>query len=189
VTAQAIKSLTLLRHAKSSWNNAHMGDHERPLNDRGRRDAPEMADRLLKRSCLPDRVYTSSASRALETTALVTEVLGIEDTHVQVFDRLYLASAENILSVIAGAETAGIQHLMVIGHNPGLETLGCYLSPQAMESLPTAGLYHFSCTGFDLTRSHEGDDRRRPSGVEDSDTYTRANQQVNLVFQDYPKNL
>lgn len=192
MTSQADKSLSLLRHAKSSWTNAHLSDHERPLNDRGKRDAPEMANRLLDRSCVPDMIYTSSAARALETAAIVAETLSIRDTHIQVFDKLYLATAENIMSVIAQAENFAIEHLMVIGHNPGMENLGGYLSAEAMAQLPTAGIYHFGCTGFELTRIRDAEtaslDSHGSGDGSEVDTHRLAQQDIELLFQDFPKN-
>lgn len=192
MTSQADKSLTLLRHAKSSWTNAHLSDHERPLNDRGKRDAPDMAKRLLDRSCIPDMIFTSSAARALETAALVAKSLSIRDTHIQVFDKLYLATAENIMSVIAQAENSAVEHLMVIGHNPGMENLGGYLSAEAMAQLPTAGMYHFGCTGFDLPRLRDAEpaslDSCLSSDGGEMDTHKPAHRGIKLLFQDFPKN-
>ncbi len=195
MTNQADKTLTFLRHAKSSWTNAHLSDHERPLNDRGKRDAPEMAGRLLSRSCIPDMIFSSSAARALETAGIVAKTLRIEDTQIKVFDKLYLATAENIMAVIAQAENSTIHHLMVIGHNPGMETLGSYLSAEAMAQLPTTGVYHFSCQGFDLKRLRDaeaaGSGSRTSKGISDMvdlDTHKQAHHSVKLIFQDFPKN-
>ena len=192
MTNKADKTLTLLRHAKSSWTNAHLSDHERPLNDRGKRDAPEMAGRLLDRSCIPDMIYSSSATRALQTAAIVAETLHIKDTHIQVFDKLYLATAESIMAVIAQAEKSTIEHLMVIGHNPGMETLGSYLSTEAMAQLPTAGVYQFGCQGFDLMRLRDAEttssDSRASLKRSNMDTHKPVRKGLELLFQDYPKN-
>lgn len=193
VTTNANKNLTLLRHAKSSWTNSHVSDHERPLNDRGKRDAPEMARRLLERSCIPDCIYVSSAVRALETASLVAKVLGVPETHIHVFDRLYLAPAENILSVVKQAEKEEINHLMVVGHNPGMETLGSYLAPEAMSQLPTTGIYHFDCTGFDLLSLRDvtvadGRSDRPKNDRDELETHKPTHHDINLVFQDFPKN-
>ena len=192
MTNKADKTLTLLRHAKSSWTNAHLSDHERPLNDRGKRDAPEMASRLLDRSCIPDMIYSSSAARALETAAIVAETMRIQDTHIKVFDKLYLATAECIMAVVMQAENTAIEHLMVIGHNPGMETLGSYLSNEAMAQLPTAGVYHFGCQGFDLVRPPNAGATSSDSPASLSkgnmDTHKLVRQGVELLFQDFPKN-
>ena len=137
-------------------------------------------------------IYSSSAARALETAAIVAETMRIQDTHIKVFDKLYLATAECIMAVVMQAENTAIEHLMVIGHNPGMETLGSYLSNEAMAQLPTAGVYHFGCQGFDLVRPPNAGATSSDSPASLSkgnmDTHKLVRQGVELLFQDFPKN-
>lgn len=136
--------LTLLRHAKSSWQGDKK-DHERPLNARGRQDAPIMAQRLKDRNCVPDKLYFSSAKRTCQTAAIFAEILGMKaaDSLVSV-DSLYLATVESLLATIAEAGSHhNVTHLMVVGHNPGLEDLAIALDPDSPEQLPTCAICHY----------------------------------------------
>ena len=84
-----MKELILVRHAKSSWKDASVYDHERPLNKRGKRDAPEMGARLKLRGCEPDLIVSSSAVRALETARTVAGEIGYPLGRIVVDERLY----------------------------------------------------------------------------------------------------
>lgn len=116
------RRLILLRHAKSDWHAGADIDHERPLNARGRRDAPRVAERLAELGWVPQVVWSSDATRTRETWSLVRPALSDPpDLPAEVFTRdLYLAAPAQIRATIAalpvGADTA-----MLIGHNPGWE--------------------------------------------------------------------
>ncbi|HWL07890.1 MAG TPA: histidine phosphatase family protein [Planctomicrobium sp.] len=111
--------LLLMRHAKSDWSHEGLTDHDRPLNDRGRRDAPRMAQLLQEQNLIPDLVVSSSAERARETAQLVTGEL---NGSTPVIERgLYLASAETWLSHLKAYDFQTLT--LCIGHNPGLEEL------------------------------------------------------------------
>jgi len=141
-----MKLVTLLRHAKSSWANPDQDDHDRPLNARGNNDAPDMAERLLETSCNPDLVLCSSAIRTQQTAAVYMNALNIEPARLQVHEALYLASAGTILEFIQQTDNA-VNHVMIIGHNPGLEILGRQLHPAAPAQLPTCAVLHFALHG------------------------------------------
>ena len=116
-----MKTLLLMRHAKSSHDDAGLSDHARPLNARGRGDAPLMAARLAEEGLLPDHLLSSTARRAKETAELF---LTAAESGLQAVlaDRLYLAPPDEILAVIA--ESAGdSDRLLVVGHTPGMEEL------------------------------------------------------------------
>ncbi|QBI20957.1 hypothetical protein ER308_16175 [Egibacter rhizosphaerae] len=109
--------LTVLRHAKSSWNDSSLADHDRPLNERGRVDAPHMAQRLLGTAPPPDLVRCSTARRAQETLALLEAWVG--NAPVSSEPELYGASAAELRDRLRDSEaTAG--HVLLIGHNPGI---------------------------------------------------------------------
>ena len=116
-----MKTLLLLRHAKSSWDNPRLADFERPFNGRGRADAPRMGALLHKEGLEPDMIITSSAKRALATATAVAEACDNE-TAVQATRELYLAGPEEYLSLLAEVPET-VSTLLMVGHNPGLEEL------------------------------------------------------------------
>ncbi|MHC5023023.1 MAG: SixA phosphatase family protein [Planctomycetota bacterium] len=134
-----MKSLLLLRHAKSSWKEPGLTDHDRPLNKRGRRDAPRMGRLLLDEHLVPDCIISSTARRARLTAEAVAEVCDCEDA-LQLDADLYHGAPESMLEVIRGLPPSCGRALLV-GHNPGLEELLERLAG-TVETLPTAALVH-----------------------------------------------
>jgi phosphohistidine phosphatase len=134
-----MKTLLLMRHAKSSWKETDLPDQERPLNKRGRNDAPLMGHLLVDRELVPERILSSSAVRARQTAEAVIETSGFKGP-VDTLDQLYLAEAEDYIAALQKLPDA-LERVMIIGHNPGLETLLQMLSKR-IESLPTAVLAH-----------------------------------------------
>jgi phosphohistidine phosphatase len=132
-----MKKLLLLRHAKSSWDDASQPDFERPLNERGRKAAPLVGRFLRERKVLPDLIICSTAVRARQTIALVIDAAGLE-TEVRYDARIYEASVQRLLEVIKGIEDDR-RLVMLVGHNPGFENLLARLTNQA-ERMPTAAL-------------------------------------------------
>jgi phosphohistidine phosphatase len=120
-----MKTLYILRHAKSDQGDGSVGDHERPLNGRGREAAPRMGAYLKSKGYAPQLILCSTARRTVETCALVQPALG--DVTVQFEQGLYLAEARSILERVRRVDEA-IASVMVIGHNPGLEQLAGGLS-------------------------------------------------------------
>jgi phosphohistidine phosphatase len=121
-----VKTLYLLRHAKSSWADTGVSDHDRPLTPRGQRAAQEMAKHLRQQGVSPVTVLCSSASRTRETLALVTPAFG-RRTKIQVEDELYAAPAEALLERLRRMPER-ITSAMLIGHNPGLQDLALALA-------------------------------------------------------------
>lgn len=134
-----MKSLLILRHAKSSWDNSSLPDRRRPLNKRGRRDAPRMGELLTNLDLVPDLIVCSSATRAKETAKLLVDAIGLGQ-EVQLYDELYAASPEEILGVLQTLPER-VQRAMTIGHNPGLEELVQELTGE-FHRLPTAAIAH-----------------------------------------------
>jgi len=150
-------TLTLFRHAKSSWKSEANSDHDRPLNKRGMRDAPYMGQRLLERECLPDRCLVSTSRRTRETVAALIDSGVLATNQVEFIDRLYLASADTILDVVQNdflEQASAPKHVMVIAHNPGLEILGDKLSTQQIGAMPTAAVASFSLEATDFSVVH-----------------------------------
>jgi len=132
-----VKKLLLLRHAKSSWDDAGLADFDRPLNGRGRKAAPLMGNFMREKQLSPDLVISSPAARARETTALVLEAARLE-TELRYDQRIYEATTGQLLAVINGVEDDK-QEVMLVGHNPGFENLLEHLTGESLR-VPTAAL-------------------------------------------------
>lgn len=135
-----MKQLFLLRHAKSSWSQPQLDDFERPLNDRGHRDAPVMGKLMKKMNILPDLIISSPAVRAAFTARIIVESIGFPEENLYYENQVYEASASALLETITGVNNT-IKILLIVGHNPGLTDTINYLSPSKIENLRTCGLY------------------------------------------------
>ena len=134
-----MKTLTIVRHAKSSWDNPGLSDRDRPLNKRGERNAPEMGARIREHGIRPSLIVSSPATRALSTARIIATEIAYPIEFLQRESSLYLASVDEILDVIA-AQDEGFNNLMLVGHNPGLTQFANFLSPGLTNNLPTAGV-------------------------------------------------
>jgi phosphohistidine phosphatase len=134
-----MKILTLVRHAKSSWNHPDLNDRQRPLNARGERDAPDMGQRIVAHGIRPSLIITSPATRAWTTAKIIASEIGYPIEFLQREDSLYLASLDDLLGAVVAQET-GFNSLMVVGHNPGLTEFANFLIPGLTNNLPTAGV-------------------------------------------------
>jgi phosphohistidine phosphatase len=134
-----MKTLLVLRHAKSSWNHPELDDHERPLNERGRRDGPRMGELMRKYGLMPDILISSDAVRAQLTAGAVAEAARYAG-EILLDPRLYMASPADILSLLRTVRE-NAETVMIIGHNPGLEELVERLTGERQD-LPTAALAH-----------------------------------------------
>lgn len=134
-----MKSLLVLRHAKSSWSNVYLADYERPLNARGQHDAPRVGQLLLEEGLVPDLIITSSAERALRTAELVALNCDYPGK-LMATRQFYHADPETYLEVLRHLPDEH-ERVMVVGHNPGMEGLIEELSGEYAE-MPTAALAH-----------------------------------------------
>lgn len=130
-----MKTLLIMRHAKSSWKEHKIPDHERPLNKRGRHDAPLMGQLLAEHELEPQRILSSSAVRARETAEVMASSLHF-DGDVTYMDQLYMAEPEGYIDALRELPNE-VERVMIIGHNPGLEMLMQLLSGQ-IQAMPTA---------------------------------------------------
>lgn len=132
-----MKTLLILRHAKSSWDDASLKDHDRPLNPRGVHDAPRMGRLIVSEDIVPQRIISSTAVRAYSTAELAAGVMH-DDPEIETTRDLYLASPHTYLDVLAdlGGEADPV---MVVGHNPGITALVTLLTGELRE-MPTAAL-------------------------------------------------
>lgn len=132
-------TLLLMRHAKSSWDDPDVSDHDRPLNARGARSAPRMGRLLRERDLVPDLIVSSTARRALETAYAVVTAVGY-DGRIEVTRRLYLAEPETYLDVLGEVESR-FRRVLMIGHNPGLAQLVALCTGTDVV-MPTAAIAH-----------------------------------------------
>src|SRR2546430_1319605 len=131
-----MRTLTLIRHAKSSWDYPELGDFERPLNPRGRRDAPAMAARLLRLPPKPDLLVSSPALRALTTARLFAEVFGVKAEDVAVNAKIYEATPHALIGIAQGFDDA-LRHVMLFGHNPGISHCAHLFADCSFDEMPT----------------------------------------------------
>lgn len=137
-----MRLLTIVRHAKSTWDYPELTDFERPLNERGRHDAPLMAQRLARVPPRPDAIISSPANRALTTARLFADVMGVKDVDIQVNARIYDASLGALLKVVHDLDD-GDRHVMLFGHNPGFSELAHAFTECPFDELPTCAAARF----------------------------------------------
>jgi phosphohistidine phosphatase len=164
-----MKTLLVIRHAKSSWDDEGLSDFERPLNERGKRDAPAMAKRLKEKGVNPDLMISSPAKRALSTARRMANVLDYSKEKIKTERRLYHADSEMIISVLQEIKN---KHnlVMVFSHNPGLtDFVNTLLNNKSIiDNVPTCGAVAFS--------------------IEIEDWKELKSKSGKMLFFDYPKN-
>ena len=150
-----MKTLYLLRHAKSDWGNPNLADIDRPLNERGIKASERLGELFNTQGIEPELILCSPARRTRQTLSLIAEVTG-EDYETRFEKGLYETGADKILKIIH-ALPAGLKSVMIIGHNPGLETLAHQLirpsNPEALtrlqEKFPAGGLATLGFLGLE----------------------------------------
>lgn len=138
-----LKILLLLRHAKSSWKEKNVSDHDRPLNKRGKRDAPRMGRLLQKGELVPDIILSSTAVRARDTAARLAKSCYYKG-QITYVDSLYLGGTGAYLDALK-ILPSDFKIVLVVGHNPDIEGLVMILTGQA-ERIPTAALARIDLT-------------------------------------------
>jgi phosphohistidine phosphatase len=162
-----MRRVTLLRHAKSDWDNPSQNDFERPLNQRGESNGKLIGARLKKSGMRPSLIISSDAVRAITTARLIARNIGYPIEFIQPDHGLYLASPAGIIEVIEG-EGENYNDVMVVGHNPGLTELANTLCNSQIDNIPTCGVF-----AVDMEIDSWAD---------------LANTQGTLNYFDYPKN-
>ncbi|RNL56618.1 SixA phosphatase family protein [Pedobacter jejuensis] len=159
------KQLLLVRHGKSDWGNIDLKDFDRPLNKRGKENAPEMAERLLTKGFKFDLMVSSPAKRAKSTAKFFAEAFKIDEIHYE--ESIYEANSSTLLKVVNGLDDAA-DTVIMFGHNPGFTDLANDLSDADIYNIPTAGmvLISFPFDSWEMVSKGTGE----------------------LVFFDYPKN-
>ncbi|MFD2246415.1 SixA phosphatase family protein [Pontibacter ruber] len=144
-----MKTLYILRHAKSSWKFEELSDHDRPLNKRGRADAPLIGQELASREIKPGLIISSPAVRAITTATLIGKEIGYEPDEIVVDDRVYGADKQELMEIVQEAPDE-VDELIIIGHNEAITEFANMLSPQTISSIPTAGVVglRFDCDSW-----------------------------------------
>jgi len=133
------RELLILRHAKSDWNAGSLGDFERPLAKRGKRDAPRMGEWLYREGLVPDLVVSSPAERAKQTALKVCESMDFKKKKIHWDKDIYDADVPALLKVLSRCP-AKVTTILLIGHNPGLEELLRFLAGDEVETPPDGKL-------------------------------------------------
>lgn len=136
---KAMKKLYIIRHAKSDWGDLSLNDYDRPLNKRGKKDAPMMGKILAEQGIRPDLILSSPACRALTTAQTIAEEVGYDDKNIVYQESLYLASPEEIENILRSLPSSA-QTVFIIGHNPGLSEFAEYVCAEAIGNIPTCGI-------------------------------------------------
>ena len=134
-----MKNLVVIRHAKSSWDDPAISDIDRPLNGRGKRDAPLMGGLLKARGVLPDRIVCSPAKRARKTAKLLAGEMGYEPEAIDIRPNIYMEGLPALIAIIQGLDD-GWQRVYLIGHNPDLTELVNRLAGEHIGNVPTCGV-------------------------------------------------
>lgn len=134
-----MKTLYIVRHAKSSWKFPELEDHDRPLNKRGKRDAPFMGSLMKSRNVLPELMLSSSANRALTTAKVIAEKTGYDPEKIVVERDIYMADSDDILEILQ-RQNDKYGSIMIFGHNPGFTDLVNELADEDIDNVPTCGI-------------------------------------------------
>jgi phosphohistidine phosphatase len=162
-----MKTLTILRHLKSSWKDKDLPDIERPLNRRGKEDAPVMATRIREAGIRPSLILSSPAHRAWTTARIIAKEISYPMEFLQREAELYLADVDTLLEVLERQDNK-FNSIMIVGHNPGLTEFANYLLPNLTDNIPTGGVVSLN--------------------IETDDWNLRDRAPAELLVFDYPKN-
>lgn len=163
------RTIVMIRHAKSSWANPLQSDFERPLNDRGEKDAPMMGARLKKLGLHPDLIIASTAKRAAQTARKIADAIGYDESRIQWHDSLYHCIPAVFEELIYELDDS-VREVFIVAHNPGITDFVNQFSPSfSTDNMPTCGV---------VAASFE------------ADSWTGFNQHNKKVFLfEYPKKL
>jgi len=162
-----MKTILLIRHAKSSWDNTVQKDFDRPLNERGLKDAPAMAKRLLEKNVQIDALISSPAKRAITTCMLFAEVYSIKPKDIITYNDLYNAQPPTFLKAIKAANDT-FNTIAIFAHNPGVTDFANRLTDTRIDDMPTCAIFAIQ------------------ADIEQWKDFEKAKRQ--FLFFDYPKN-
>ena len=135
-----MKQLLIIRHAKSSWDFSVLNDFDRPLNERGQRDAPMMAKRLLSKHVEIDAFISSTAKRAFATAGYFAEAYGLKEKNIIKLPELYHAAPATFFEAIKKVDN-GYDTIAIFSHNPGITSFVNELTDIKIDNMPTCGVF------------------------------------------------
>ena len=141
-----MKTIYLVRHAKSSWQYPDLDDFERPLNKRGRKALIIMGKVLKNLEVTPDLIMSSPATRAAITARVIADTINYPPHKIQYTEAIYSSDQGTLLGIIKEINDS-VNKAMLIGHNPGLTDLANYISDQRIDNIPTCGVF---CVDFEI---------------------------------------
>jgi phosphohistidine phosphatase len=162
-----MKTLLLIRHAKSSWEQPDLSDFDRPLNERGKKDAPEMAKRVKEKGIEIDHLLSSTAKRAKKTAKYFAEGFGFKKEDIKLVEELYGATQSEFLQAVKDIDDK-YKTVALFSHNPGITDFASSLTNVRIDDMPT-------CAVFALQ-------------IETDSWKDFQNAEKNFLFFDYPKN-
>ena len=134
------RTLVMIRHTKSSWANPLQSDFERPLNDRGVHDAPEMGQKLKNLGVVPDLIIASTAKRAKQTAKKIAQAVGYDEQKIQWEEKLYHCIPSVFEEVIYEVDDS-VKTVFIVAHNPGITLFVNELAPDfCVDNMPTCGI-------------------------------------------------
>jgi len=140
-----MKTLTLIRHAKSSWKHADLADRDRSLNKRGKQDRYLMGQRLREMNIRPDRIFSSPAARAIKTANIISDLLDYPRDQIVIEEAIYMQGIDALLDLIRNFSDQW-QCVLLIGHNPELTALTNDLTDAHIANIPTCGVASITLT-------------------------------------------
>ena len=153
-----MRTLYLIRHAKSSWDSVGLKDYQRPLNDRGMRDAPAMARFLVGKGVKPDLIVTSPAKRALTTALFFAEAFGIPEKDLLRNPDIYEAMPHTILSIVSALPDEA-RVVLLFGHNPTFTEIANRFSDDFIDNVATCGIVQIASEAPNWQAFYEGNAR------------------------------
>ena len=145
-----MKKIYIVRHAKSSWSDMGLSDFDRPLNKRGKRDAPVMGGKCRELGYKPDIMISSSANRAATTAKIFRKALGVDKERLHFTEALYHAPEDTYIEQCYGLDE-DIESVMLFGHNPGITYLANSVTSRYIDNVPTCGVLIIESSTDDWT--------------------------------------
>jgi phosphohistidine phosphatase len=134
-----MKTIYFLRHAKSSWKDADLSDNDRPLNKRGKENAPLMGRYMRKLKVKPQLIISSPSKRTMTTALIVADKIGYEERNIKIDMELYGANVAQIAQLVHHLDD-NLKKVMLVGHNPAFTLITEYFTGQPIDNMPTCGL-------------------------------------------------
>jgi len=151
-----MRTLTLIRHGKSSWSDSSISDWERPLKERGKKDALLIGYKLQEDGIIPDKIVSSSARRAYDSAKRISECIEYPESEIAITDDIYFATMDQLIQIVQNLNDEW-EHVFLFGHNPYFTDFANKFGDKSISNLPTTGVYQisFKCDNWkDISESN-----------------------------------